>query len=94
MIQLIDAIPHRAYDWAGYELTQHAQHAADVHADRRPFAPPAASRGVTSPIAPSESESPMMSTLLCLALLELGAGPGRQIRRAGKTVAVAAEPVG
>ena len=34
MIQLIDAVPPRAYDWAGYELTQHAQHAADVHADR------------------------------------------------------------
>ena len=34
MIQLIDAVPLRAFDWAGYELTQHAQHAADVHADR------------------------------------------------------------
>ena len=34
MIQLIDAVPPRAFDWAGYELTQHAQHAADVHADR------------------------------------------------------------
>ena len=33
MIQLIDAVPLRAFDWAGYELTQHAQHAADVHAD-------------------------------------------------------------
>ena len=34
MIQLIDAVPPRAYDWAGYGLTQHAQHAADVHTDR------------------------------------------------------------
>ena len=34
MIQRIDAVPLRAFDWAGYELTQHAQHAADVHADR------------------------------------------------------------